>query len=315
MKSQAPSILIAANCAMFLPAILTARASFRSLAPAQSEQATVRAYESSLGPTSSDAASATRLLRVGITPSNRRDLLPHRMASLAFGEREPNGAVRSKRYRSVRRWSRSSVARPLGTPQGAIAPSAMDRFVSGTTLSGSISVLVPIPLQAGQAPYGLLNENRRGVSSSKPDVAVSADELRGKAQLTVFEDIQDDDTAREGQRGFQRVGQPAFNFRTNDQTVDNRVDGVRSHRIQTNLFVQCTVVPVDSHAHISVVPQAFQLLVQTTLPVSYPWRQNPQPRTVGPGEHGCRRSRRRSDRQWGRRSSGNVADRHGRRGP
>src|SRR5262252_11054934 len=51
-------------------------------------------------------------------------------------------------------------------PQGAIAPSASDRDGSGTTSSGSTSILVPSPVQSGQAPHGELNENDRGSSSS-----------------------------------------------------------------------------------------------------------------------------------------------------
>jgi hypothetical protein len=44
---------------------------------------------------------------------------------------------------------------------------AMDRFGSGTTSSGSTSIVVPRPVHAGHAPCGLLNENMRGASSSK----------------------------------------------------------------------------------------------------------------------------------------------------
>src|SRR5215469_203816 len=52
---------------------------------------------------------------------------------------------------------------PLHTP---IAPSASDRSSSETTSSGSTSILVPRPVQSGQAPQGELNENDRGSSSS-----------------------------------------------------------------------------------------------------------------------------------------------------
>src|SRR5215467_13914064 len=51
-------------------------------------------------------------------------------------------------------------------PQGAIAPSASDRDGSGTMSSGSTSILVPSPVQSGQAPQGELNENDLGSSSS-----------------------------------------------------------------------------------------------------------------------------------------------------
>src|SRR3954462_9395263 len=49
--------------------------------------------------------------------------------------------------------------------QGATAPARIDRSGSGTTLSGSTPISVPRPEHVGQAPYGLLNENSRGVIS------------------------------------------------------------------------------------------------------------------------------------------------------
>src|ERR1700688_3552266 len=51
---------------------------------------------------------------------------------------------------------------------GAMGPAAIDRAGSGTILSGSTPISVPRPEQVGQAPYGLLNENRRGVISVSP---------------------------------------------------------------------------------------------------------------------------------------------------
>ena len=49
---------------------------------------------------------------------------------------------------------------------GAIAPPASDCSGSGTSSSGSTSLRVPMPVQAGQEPNGALNENDRGSSSS-----------------------------------------------------------------------------------------------------------------------------------------------------
>src|SRR5260370_11811151 len=51
-------------------------------------------------------------------------------------------------------------------PHGAIAPSPSVLAGSGTTSPGSTSILVPSPVQSGQAPHGELNENDRGSSSS-----------------------------------------------------------------------------------------------------------------------------------------------------
>src|SRR5579872_6923921 len=50
--------------------------------------------------------------------------------------------------------------------QGTIAPSSIDFVRSGMTFHGSISIFSPKPLQPGHAPYGELNENRRGANSS-----------------------------------------------------------------------------------------------------------------------------------------------------
>src|ERR1700724_1026638 len=52
--------------------------------------------------------------------------------------------------------------------QGAMAPASIDRSGSGTIFSGSTPISVPRPEQVGQAPYGLLNENSRGVISVSP---------------------------------------------------------------------------------------------------------------------------------------------------
>src|SRR3954468_5718690 len=50
---------------------------------------------------------------------------------------------------------------------GLIAPSPTERSGSGITSSGSTSSFEPRPTHDGQAPYGGLNENCRGASSSK----------------------------------------------------------------------------------------------------------------------------------------------------
>ena len=55
--------------------------------------------------------------------------------------------------------------------QGAIAPSDIDKFLSGTINSASKKISLPRPSQDGQAPNGLLNENNLGSISSmvKPE--------------------------------------------------------------------------------------------------------------------------------------------------
>src|SRR3954470_18357914 len=56
--------------------------------------------------------------------------------------------------------------RPGAPDHGATAPLASVFVGSGTMSSGSASSLVPRPVQVGQAPYGELNENDLGSSSS-----------------------------------------------------------------------------------------------------------------------------------------------------
>ena len=49
--------------------------------------------------------------------------------------------------------------------QGAMAPSRRDSSGLGMTSSASKYMRVPRPVQSGQAPWGLLKENSRGVTS------------------------------------------------------------------------------------------------------------------------------------------------------
>ena len=49
----------------------------------------------------------------------------------------------------------------------ALTPSYKVLFLSGIIKSSSIFIKYPIPVQVGQAPIGLLNENILGVSSGK----------------------------------------------------------------------------------------------------------------------------------------------------
>ena len=51
-------------------------------------------------------------------------------------------------------------------PVAVMAPSRMDLLPSGMMRAGSAFNCRPRPVQVGQAPKGLLKENRRGVSSS-----------------------------------------------------------------------------------------------------------------------------------------------------
>ena len=55
----------------------------------------------------------------------------------------------------------------MNQPLAFMPPCASVRFSSAMRRSVSISLVNPSPAHTGQAPYGLLNENSLGVSSSK----------------------------------------------------------------------------------------------------------------------------------------------------
>ncbi len=61
--------------------------------------------------------------------------------------------------------ARAHCARKRGLVQGSMAPCWMDLPGSGMTRSRSKSIVLPKPWQRGQAPKGLLKENRRGSGS------------------------------------------------------------------------------------------------------------------------------------------------------
>src|ERR1700732_966430 len=67
----------------------------------------------------------------------------------------------------AKRLSSAKSVRYLGLVQGSIAPSFRDFDLSGITRLRSKSIVLPKPWQRGQAPYGLLKENRRGSGFSE----------------------------------------------------------------------------------------------------------------------------------------------------
>src|SRR5580765_3726159 len=91
---------------------------------------------------------------------------PSRRMSRAFFGSFFHGVSRSNPWASPTAWRTRYQYSRLLDAQGAIAPSLIDRSVSGTTSSGSISNRVPSPSHVGQAPYGELNEKFRGANSS-----------------------------------------------------------------------------------------------------------------------------------------------------
>src|SRR5690625_2049125 len=162
---------------MFLPPTVNAMLSGRNLAPLHSWHGRIVMYCSISLRTHSDCTSRKRRSRLGITPSKcaskcrvRPRLLvyskvisssprPYRRMFCCSTLSSPIGASGSMPYVSPT---------PLKTPHnhllelfahGTMPPSEMDRRKS-STFCGSTSIRLPKPLHVGQAPYGLLNENK-----------------------------------------------------------------------------------------------------------------------------------------------------------
>src|SRR3954447_11343715 len=83
----------------------------------------------------------------------------------AFSDSFDHGVETENRYCFAIVWI--CLMRQLSAPsfQIASAPSSIDFVTSGTILRSSTSSSTPRPEQRGQAPYGELNENSRGVIS------------------------------------------------------------------------------------------------------------------------------------------------------
>ena len=79
----------------------------------------------------------------------------------------PNGCRRSRWCCAARPSRIGCMKRSCCGLHTVIAPSRSERSGSGTMRSGANSMCMPKPSQAGQAPCGLLNENRRGVNSGQ----------------------------------------------------------------------------------------------------------------------------------------------------
>ena len=169
----------------------TARLSGLSRWPPQAPHSRNVRYRSSSSCTDQDPASYRRR-RFGNTPSNplpkgsvrpapprprgaggsasnsarrRIDEGPSSTSSRCFFDSRPNGTSGSSPQvlANVRTASRTNRRSPRA--HGTTAPPSRDLDSSGTTSRGSKSVAAPRPWHAGQAPWGELNENARGVIS------------------------------------------------------------------------------------------------------------------------------------------------------
>ncbi len=113
---------------------------------------------------------------------------------------------------------------------GWMAPSASERLWSGTIRSGSNSSMAPSPSHAGHAPYGELNEKRRGSSSSMlHSRMVRAREPIAEASLRpalALLDQHDQLSLAQLQRDLDRLGETLAHFGCHDHAIHHRLDRV-----------------------------------------------------------------------------------------
>ena len=134
-----------------------------------------------------------------------------------------------------------------------MAPSRRESSGLGTTSSASKYMRVPRPVQSGQAPWGLLKENIRGVDLRVGDAAVDAGQCFGEDRLG---SSPVDGSARPlrtmtrlgmVQGGLQRIGQTAFDALLDHEPVDDDVDVVLLFLVQLDLFGQLVHLPSMMH--------------------------------------------------------------------
>ena len=183
-KASSSRIDFAVNCEMLIPPTVTANDSGLSRAPLHVRQGTSRMNCSRRSRWPSDSASAYLRSTTGMTPSyvvQYERVRPYRLRYVMWtSSSEPYRmacrASADSRFQGVLVLNRNASARPSSSrrqyssrefDQGAMAPSSMESSSFGTTSSGSTSSRLPSPSQAGQAPYGELNEKFRGAGSSK----------------------------------------------------------------------------------------------------------------------------------------------------
>ena len=159
------------------PATRTARLSGRRRVPRQARQGSSARYgrrssnasppasaSSSVGTGSSPSRLVTRLRRYGTTPGKPCSS-PYSSTSRAACGSSATGTSSEKPLRSATSTSASRSRRGPWRCQGRIAPSRMLFDSSGMTRAASTTQRWPSPSHAGQAPWALLNENARGLSS------------------------------------------------------------------------------------------------------------------------------------------------------
>ncbi len=148
------------------------------------------------------------------------------------------------------------------------------------TRSGSISSLNPIPVHAGQAPYGALKEKVRGSTSSSSSVCpfgqrVFGERLAaGRAAFLLVHEVDDDAAVGELQGGFHRVGQALADTVLDHETIHHHFDGVLLLLGELDVIGQLPHLTVDERTCVTIATQQFEQILEFALAAAHDRREN-----------------------------------------
>ena len=151
--------------------------------------------------------------------------------------------------------------------------------------SGSKSHVAPRPWHSGQAPCGELNENARGVISGTLNAAGHARQTPREEPIAAVERVDDDDVVGEGERGLDRIREPPFDPRADDQAIDDHFDRVVAPPIELDVVFEGTQLAVDARPGEPAGLEAVELLPKLALPPADDRREHVDARVLRVGEH------------------------------
>ena len=153
-----------------------------------------------------------------------------------------------------------------------MAPSRSGSFWSGTTSSGSKYSFMPSPSQAGQAPYGLLNENSRGSISSmvKPETG-QANLAENDGALAAVGVLGDDEPSASDSAVSRQSARRFAEVRPHHDAVDHHLDVVLQLLVERRGRVDLVELAVDLDALEAALLQVCSSLRYSPL----------RPRTIG----------------------------------
>ena len=164
----------------------------------------------------------------------------------------------------------SSLARPASSrfqysvvavprDHGAMAPSASDSSGLGMMSSSSTSSWVPMPLQAAQAPKGLLNEKERGsISSMASGCSLGQARFSENARMPVgvvrveVDEFGQHAALGQAERRFDGVGQALADAFLDHQPVHHHLDGVLELLAQLGRIAELDELAVHPGAGIAL---------------------------------------------------------------